>query len=273
MKLVRYSLLALCLLASLGLAADAQASIGWAGNVWPLHNSTQVPTGPINVYAQVWKDGVTSLPGQGADITGTLYYQTDLMSGYVAVPMTFNTDVGNNDEYTGAVPQAVLAGTSYVDVYVEFTDLTDNTTYTGVNDQWGNPPPQRYVITNVTPNDIAVTFGLCLSGATTSGAVCVTGSAPEISTWGSGVALNLLAGEEYSVTVTFAAGSNPSVEYKYRKDDCSSWESVGNRTLILPTDGTTAVTLPRDSWDNAPDACGVVGTKAQTWGSLKLLYR
>jgi len=54
--------------------------------------------------------------------------------------MTYNTDVGNNDEYT-ARAAGVLAGTAYVDVYVEFTDLTDNTTYTALNDQWGNPPP------------------------------------------------------------------------------------------------------------------------------------
>ncbi len=34
------------------------------------------------------------------------------------------------------------------------------------------------------------------------------------------------------------AGGNPSFEYKYRKDGCSTWESVGNRLVTLPTDGT-----------------------------------
>jgi hypothetical protein len=273
MKLLRYSVLALCLLASLGFATDAQATIGWAGNVWPLHNSSQVPTGPINVYAQVWKGGVTDSPGQGAGIAGTLYYQTDIVPGWVPVEMTYNTDVGNNDEYTGAVPQAALVGAAYVDVRVEFTDLTDATVYTSVNDQSGNPPPQRYFITNVLPNDVNVTFDLCLSGVETSGAVCVTGSAAVLSTWGSGVALNLVSGEEYTVTITFPAGINPNVEYKYRKDDCSTWEGTSNRVLVLPTDGTTTVALPRDTWENGPDTCTPVDAKPQTWGSLKTLYR
>ncbi len=257
MKLLRYSLLALCLLASLGLAADAHATIGWAGNVWPLHNSAQVPTGPLNVYAEVWKGGVTDSPGQGAGIDATLYYQTDIAPGWVSVTMTYNTDKGNNDEYTGAVPQPALVGAAYVEVRVEFTDLTDMTTYTGVNDQSGNPPPQRYTITDVLPNDVNVTFTLCMSGTPTSGAPCVIGNQAPIGSWGTGVTMNLVSGELYNVTVNFPAGSSPALAYKYKADGCTNWESVGDRSVTLPTDGSTSLNLAPDSYNNAPLGCGL----------------
>lgn len=262
MKLLRYSLLALCALLTLGFAVDAQASVGWAGNVWPLHNSVQVPTGPITVYAQVWKGGVTDSGGQGADISATLYYQTNLMGAPASVSTVYHGDVGNNDEYKGDVPQSALAGASYVDVHVEFTDLTDMSVFTAVNDQNGNPPPQRYNITNVLPNNVDVTFTLCMSGTPTSGAPCVIGDAAPIGNWGTGANMNLVSGELYNVTLTFLAGSNPVFEYKYKADGCTNWEWVGNRSVTLPTNGTTAVTLAPDSYNNAPLGCDLAPLSA-----------
>jgi hypothetical protein len=255
MKLLRYSLLALCLLASLGLATDAQATIGWAGNVWPLSGSLQVPTGPLTVYAQVWKDGVTPGVGQGADIAAALFYKTDLDPTEYEVAMVYQGEVGNNDEYKGDVPQAALAGAAWVEVHVVFTDLTDMTTYTDVKDQNSQGPPQTYSITNVLPNDVNVTFTLCMSGTPTTGAPCVIGNQAPIGNWGTGVAMNLVSGELYNVTVTFPAGSSPALEYKYKADDCTNWESVGNRSVTLPTDGTTSVNLAADSYNNAPLGC------------------
>jgi hypothetical protein len=253
MKLLRYSLLALCLL--LVAAPQAFAALGWAGNVWPNSGSIQVPTGPITVYAQAWKGGTTDSPGQGADIAATLYYKTNLMGAEASVAMIYNGDVGNNDEYKGDVPQAALAGTQYVDVRVVFLDQTDNAEYASVNDQASNGPPQRYNITNVTPNAIDVTFTLCMSGTATTGEPCVIGGQAPIGNWGTGVTMTQVSGELYRVTVSFPAGSNPAFEYKYKADGCTNWESVGNRAVMLPTDGTTAVNLATDSFNNAPLGC------------------
>jgi hypothetical protein len=61
----------------------------------------------------------------------------------------------------------------------------------------------------------------------------------------------------YEVTVTFLAGHNPAFEYKYKKDGCNSWEGAGNRSVLLPTDGTNTVVLPRDSYNNLPMGCGL----------------
>lgn len=242
-------------LATACLATSAQATIGWAGNVWPLHGASVVPTGPVNVYAQVWKSGVTDMPGQGPGIAAELRYTTDIAPMQTAA-MAYNTDVGSNDEYVGQVPQAALVGASYVDVTVIFTDLTDMTTFEVTGDQQGNPPPLRYNVVNVLPNNVDVTFTLCMSGTPTNGPPCVIGSAAEIGSWGTGVNMTNVSGELWQVTVTFLAGGNPNFEYKYKKDGCTDWEWVGNRAVTLPTDGTTSVALATDSYNNAPMGCG-----------------
>ena len=249
-------MLAIVMLA-LGTAGSALAVIDWAGAVWPTDGHTVVPTGPIDVYAQVFKAGVTDLPGQGADISAVLKYTTDI-AGEVVVAMPYLGDNGaNNDEYSIQVPQAALLGASWVDVTVVFTDGTDASEYIAT-DQNNNEPPFRYNITNVLPNDVDVTFTLCLSGAATTDGACVVGSAAEITTWGAGVPMTNIGGELYEVTVTFLAGGNPNFEYKFKKDaGCSTWEGAANRLVALPTDGSTAMTLAADSWDNAPMLCGM----------------
>ncbi|MEM1271455.1 MAG: hypothetical protein AAGI08_15530, partial [Bacteroidota bacterium] len=52
------------------------ATLGWVGNMNPAGNSTSnIPSGQsFDVTIQVWKDGVTNSPGQGADIQCTLYW-------------------------------------------------------------------------------------------------------------------------------------------------------------------------------------------------------
>lgn len=236
-------------------SGNAMATIGWGGNVWPNHGYNLVPTGDQNVYAQVWKGGVTDAGGQGAGILAELRYWTDADGGPYVVPMSYNTDIGSNDEYFGTIPQAHISGSSWVEVHVVFTDETDGTYWTDTLDQNGNPPPQRYNVVNVLPNDVSVTFTLCMSGSPTDGAPCVIGGAPEIGSWGTGVTMTQVTGDLYEVTVVFAAGGNPSFEYKYKKDACNTWEGTSNRATTLPTDGTTAVSLPLDSWEFLPLGC------------------
>jgi Starch binding domain len=250
---------AAALMAVACLTGSAFATIDWAGNVYPLDGSAHLPTGPITTYAQVYKSGVTDPAGQGADLSAVLYY-TPEGGAQQSVAMTYLGDVGNNDEYTADIPQAALLGVSFVDVTVVFTDASDGSDFEVLGDQNGTPPPLRYNVTDATPNDVDVTFTLCMSGTATMGDPCVIGSAPEIGAWGTGVNMSLVSGELYEVTVTFAAGSNPNVEYKYKKDACIDWESVGNRAITLPTDGTTSVVLGPDSWNNAPIGCGLGST-------------
>ncbi len=78
------------------------APIGWAGHLWPptltiTINALQSQT----VYAQVWVDGVTNQPGQGPGVMAQFAFGatgTD-PSTWSWMPMVYNTDQGNNDEY------------------------------------------------------------------------------------------------------------------------------------------------------------------------------
>lgn len=251
-KLITLAIIALAMLA----AGQSLAAIGWAGNVWPNAGSMQVPTGPFSVYVQVWKGGVTDAAGQGADISVQMDV-TNNLGGTYTTTLTFQGDVGANDEYTGQVPQSMLAGASTVTCDFTALDLTDGSSFTAINDQAGHADPLTYNVTNVLPNNVDVTFTVCMSGEPTSGAPCVIGSAAQIGTWGTGVNMTQVSGDLYNVTVTFPAGSNPAFEYKFKKDGCNSWEGVANRAVLLPTDGTTAVALGTDSWNNLPLGCGV----------------
>lgn len=243
-------------LLTFAMVGSASAVVGWAGNVWPNHGHNVTPTGDLNVYAQVWKGGVTDAPGQGADIQAVLYYSTEVAMGQ-SVVMGYQGDVGSNDEYVGVIPQAHLLGASTITVDIVFTDLTDMMDTPASGDQAGNFPPFVYNVVDVLPVDVDVTFTICMSGEPFTGGPCVVGSAPEINSWGAGVVMNSLGGDLFEVTVTFAAGGNPSFEYKYQKDGCSSWEGAPNRLVTLPTDGTNAVTLDIDSWNNLPLGCGL----------------
>jgi len=238
----------------LSTTGTALATIDWAGGVWPNSGADIVPTEPLNVYAQVYKGGVTDAEGQGADITAVLQYTTDI-APMVEVSMTYNSDVGSNDEYTAQVPQAALAGATQVSATVRFADLTDGSVFEVTGDQAQNPPPFIYNVVNVLPNDILVNFSLCMSGEEFMGVPCVIGSAPEIGSWGTGVNMTQVDGDLFEVSILFAAGGNPSFEYKFKKNDCVDWESVDNRLVSLPTDGTTEVTLELQSWNNLPLGC------------------
>jgi len=237
----------------LGVAGNAFAIIDWAGIQWPTDGADVVPTGPVDVYAQVYKSGVTEGPGQGVGISAVLYYSTDI-AAEASAPMSHNPGyTESNDEYTAQVPQAALLGAATVTVRVVFTDETDQTEYAVA--------PVVYNVVPVLPVDVTVRFTLCMSGAPTTDVPCVIGSAAEIGSWGTGVNMNATATPElYTVDVVFAAEGNPSFEYKFKKDGCANWEGTANRLVTLPTDGTTLVELAPDSWEFLPITCGLGNT-------------
>jgi hypothetical protein len=258
------------------MAGVASAEIGWCGQIWPCSGAGYTSEQNIDVYVQIWKDGVTSNPGQGADLGATLFYRCTGDPAFTAVPMTYNTDVGNNDEYTGTIPST--HGCSEVEFYVEAVDLTDMT-YCYGQDQCGNSPNFFLPITEVTAQDVDVTFNLCLTeGVETSGEVCVTGGHEALTNWGDGVAMLQpcpdISPKLYQVTITFPAGSNSYVEYKYKKDDCATWESTGNHSFNID-DSSGSQMLWVDGWEyNEPD-CPDCMTAAgpDQWGTIKGLFR
>jgi hypothetical protein len=239
----------------LSMAGSAFAIIDWAGNVWPNHGTDIAPSGDVAVYAQVYKSGVTDGPGAGADIMADIQLMNDLGDMEI-VPMVYLGEQGSNDEYTANIPQAFIAASTWVSAEINFHDLTDMSVYHDVTDQAGNVSPFTYNVLNILPNDIEVTFSICMSGTETMGDPCVIGSAAQIGAWDTGVNMTQVDGDLYEVVVLFEAGSAPAFEYKFKKDGCTDWEGVDNRNVVLPTDGTTAVVLETQSWNNTPMGCG-----------------
>jgi pullulanase len=126
-------LVALTLLVALLPLPQASAAtpdaLGWVGNMFPAGGSSNTITagGSFDVFVQVWKGGVTDAPGQGANITCTLYWGQvasfgGSWSNVTSTPMSYHGDAGNNDEYKGTITPA--AGLYEFTAYC--TDTTDN---------------------------------------------------------------------------------------------------------------------------------------------------
>ncbi len=84
----------------------ALAALGWVGNMSPTGGSTTYRTvgQSLTVYVEVWKDGVTNYPGQGAGIScylhwGTVPFWGGGWSSITDTEMSYDSDVGNNDKY------------------------------------------------------------------------------------------------------------------------------------------------------------------------------
>jgi len=93
----------------LAFAGSLHAVIGWSGNIWPNSYTDQTNGFDITVYYQIWKDGVTNLPGRGDSLSATIYYKTQSQTSFSTEAMIFNVDVGNNDEYSSIIPNSIFA--------------------------------------------------------------------------------------------------------------------------------------------------------------------
>lgn len=272
----RFVMIALATAMLLGLASTAMGAVGWCGNIWPNNGTPYTSAEDIGVYVQIWKDGVTTPAGQGADIEAYLYYKCVGDVDFIELPMSYLGDVGDNDEYTATIPAG--HGCAEVEFYVKVVDLTDQVECYGT-DQAGNQPNFYLPITAVLGQDVTVTFQLCLTeGIDSFFDVCITGAGDELTNWGDGVLMTqpcpVLSPKLYTVDVTFLAGSNPYREYKYKKDDCATWENTGNHGVLID-DSMPMMTLPVDGWEwltpDCPDCASPVDET--TWGTIKAIYR
>jgi hypothetical protein len=266
-------------------AGSSHAAIGWAGQIWPVHENVVTSDTPVDVYFQIWKGGVTDAVGQGAGISAALYYGPTNAGPWTSTAMNYNTDVGNNDEYTAQIPVGALGGAE-VWFYCEGYDSTDASTYSGAQDQNSNDPPFKLNVTQVLGQDVLVTFFLCMPPEgdpeymADPGDVCITGDHAEITNWGTGVLTSLVCPEAspqfYTVDVLFLAGGNPVVNYKYRRNGCNDWESGGNHQLTIDDSSPIYVVPWVDHWSfyEGDDCPGCeVKTEAIFWGKVKSLYQ
>lgn len=98
---------------------DAQPD--WCNTQWPRPSTTtQVGVATETIYGRVWIDGVTADPGQAPGLTADVGYGPDGSSAvgnpaWVWTNAVFNVNVGNDDEFMGAliVPQPGLYDYAY----------------------------------------------------------------------------------------------------------------------------------------------------------------
>jgi len=273
----RFVMIALATAMLLAIASTAMGAVGWCGNIWPNSGVAYTSADNIDTYVQIWKDGCTGeTNGPCPDLEAYLYYRCAGDPAFIEVPMTFNGFVGNNDEFTGQIPAG--HGCSEVEYYIKVVDTTDMAECYG-QDQANNDPNFFLPITEVLGQDVTVTFHLCLTGdIETSGEVCVVGSGAELTDWGYGVPMmfscETASPKLYQADVTFLAGTNPYREYKYKKDDCATWESSGNHGLTID-DSAPTMDLYIDGWEwstpDCPDCSSPVDET--TWGTIKAIYR
>ncbi len=123
---------------------SALAALGFVGNMYPVGGSSTSITAsnPFTIYLQVYKAGVTESGGQGANITCTLYWgQVPFFGGIwnniTTTPMTYNTNIVNNDEYKATINP----GTGLYEFTGYCTDVTDN------QQNWQNAGNGRLTVT------------------------------------------------------------------------------------------------------------------------------
>jgi len=261
-------------------ASVAIGAVGWCGSIWPSSGIVYTSNDDISVYVQVWKEFCTdaSATEPCADIEAKLFYRcASSGDAFTEVAMTYNTDVGNNDEFTGIIPSG--HGCDTLEYYVEVLDLTDSVACYG-QDQAFNDPNFFLPITGVTSQDVTVRFHMCLtSGVETTGDVCITGDGDPLTNWGDGVVMSLTCPSQdpklYQVDVLFPMGSNPFVQYKYKKDACATWEGTGNHSFTIDDSGSFYEIPWTDGWEYIePDCPGcATATENTNWGGIKANYK
>jgi hypothetical protein len=227
------------------------------------------------VSVQVCKTGCTGPEGPCPDISATLYYRCDPFQSFTSIPMSYTGALDDYDLLGGTIPSS--HGCDEVEFYVEVVDAEDGETVYPPDDN-GNEPNFFLPIMEPTAQDVLVTFLLCIPEGST-GDVCVTGSSPAIGDWGQpGLAMvRPCAGSSpnlYAVNASFPAGSNPSVQYRYQKDDCATLDCFPNHQFTIDDSQPTQI-LPVDGWCWGANSCVECGAAVErvSWGTVKAIYR
>lgn len=90
-------------------------TVDWANLQWPGDGIIDLGTS-YNVYGQIYLNGVTDPVGPGVGIQAWVGYSlsdTDPSTWTNWVPATFNTEVGNNDEFVADLGAALTQGGTY----------------------------------------------------------------------------------------------------------------------------------------------------------------
>lgn len=269
----------------------------WDGNDWPGTNQafTLAADGDVTWYVNL---GATPGVKEGDEY---VFHSMNppIMAG------DFQSELGGSDWDPSDMVNTVMTDINFDDVWELSAVIAPEGDYQGkvvLDNNWDqstgdnvsfhsdgiNPVTFTYDMSNntttvstqvVTQQDVVVTFHLCLpDGIDSFFDVCVTGSQDPLTNWGAGVLMGFscetASPKLYQVDVMFPAGSDPFVEYKYKKDDCATWESTGNHTFNID-DSAPFQDLWVDGWEYGTPDCPDCASSVEdaSWGIIKGLYR
>jgi hypothetical protein len=241
----------------------------------PVNGTGYTYNDDIDVSVQVCKTGCTGPEGPCLDLSAAVYYRCTLADTFASLPMPYTGAIGDYDQFIGTIPSG--HGCDEVEFYVEVVDAEDGETVYPP-DENGNPPNFFLPIMAPTSQDVLVTFQLCIPEGSV-GDVCISGSNLAIGDWTQpGLAMSQpcpgASPNLYAVNATFLAGSNPSVQYRYQKDDCAALDCFPNHQFTIDDSQTTQI-LPIDGWCWDVNSCLECGSAVDevNWGTLKAMYR
>ncbi len=102
--------------ATLSFTIIANTTVDWCNIQWPPTQTISEGT-TFTVFAQANKSGLTEAAGQGAGLSGWIGYRATNSNpntgSWTWIPATFNTQVGNNDEFMATLGTGLTPGTYF----------------------------------------------------------------------------------------------------------------------------------------------------------------
>ncbi|MCA9936989.1 MAG: Ig-like domain-containing protein, partial [Anaerolineales bacterium] len=93
-------------------------TVGWANLNGPSTTTTDMDTATENIYGQLYINNVTNPSGEGRGLKAEVGFGTETDPGnWEWFPMSFNTQLGNNDEFTGVMTPTIPGVYSYTTRY------------------------------------------------------------------------------------------------------------------------------------------------------------
>lgn len=153
-------------------AATTAYSIGWANLQWPpsMNHTISAVNRTENIYGQIWIDGVTSQPGATPGLLAQVGFGPNGSTpddSWTWEPMSFNGDIGNNDEYVGSLLPDMLGNYDYT---TRYSGDGGATWFYAVNGPEGSPDPtgDLTVVAGADTTAPAAVANLAVSGTTNS---------------------------------------------------------------------------------------------------------
>jgi YDG domain len=192
------------------------ATTDFANIQFPTTTQSILQGSTVSVFAQAYEPGLTEAAGAGSGLSSWIGYSSTndnpANAGWNWIPATFNTQAGNNDEFTANLGSGLIPGTYY---YASRFQISGGPfTYGGNGGNWNNNNVQLNINSNL--------VDFCNIQSPVSGTITAGG------------VFNVFA-KVYEAGVTDPAGANANVSAWIGKSTTNSNPNTGSWTWIPAT--------------------------------------